>query len=1083
MEQNFIQINIKIVCILSILGFCLTLAAFGQSHSDHIRGVVYDSSTGEALRNVSVSVDNTTVSTTADGRFEIEISKGDFILTASHVGYHQKTLVFTVEDTIRAITIHLEQRENVLQEVEVSTGYQQLSRERITGSFEHVDNELFNSRVGQTVLQRLDGRVSGLLFINPDGGVLNVRGRNTIFSNDQPLIVVDNFAYDGDIGLINPADIEDISVLKDAAAASIWGARAGNGVIVIRTKRGGINQRTSIDYSTFLGVKGKPDLFNKPVLNSAEFIEFERQLFDLGAYAAAERLAFPTPFTPVVELLIARRDGHITTEEMEGQINILKGYDVRNDFTQHFYTNTYQQQHAVNLRGGSGAANWYYGAGYDRNVGGNVNYQDSRLSLRANNSFQIHPDVVINNQFTFTQSTNTDRFLPGGLTYNAFTLGSGGRTAYPYARLMDEGGGHLALEKDWRQHFKDLAFDRGLNNWDYFPLTELLDNESERVVGSTDFLINPSLIYKPFDFLNISLNYQYQKYVRRDQTQRSAESYDVRSLINRYTQVDNDGSIHRPIPDGDILMTGNQEMRSHQGRLQVGYTNDWGADGLDAIIGIEVRDKWTYGNSSQLYGYQEKGLIHNGALDFQSRFRFYDSALSGQIPRGESLVDLTNRFLSYYGNVAYNIKGRYVISGSTRVDKSNMFGVSTNRRMVPLWSLGALWHIHDEPFIDNTLFSRLSVRATYGVNGNVSDAVGITTLAYRGQAFLSNLTQAAIVTPPNNSLRWEKNQNINIGLDFVLGQNDISGSIEYYVKKNTDLLSQADINPVMGLGDLGGKSVYFGNVASTKGYGLDVTLSVNSIASGSFKWIPSILFSLARTKVEDYFAELTTANQYINANTTVTPRIGYPVFSVFSYPWAGLDPSDGQPRGLLNGEISKDYTAIGASSIETLVYHGPAQAPVFGSLRNAFSYKNFHLAININYRFGYYYRRTAVPYSSIVNSWTGHSDFSLRWKQPGDELHTDFPAFSYPVNTAGFNFYAGSSARIEKGDHIRLQDIQLGYNLIIHKKRSGTNNFNIRINANNIGYIWLANSQREDPFSENNIRQRATYTLGVMMKF
>src|SRR5690606_8437783 len=179
-------------------------------------------------------------------------------------------------------------------------------------------------------------------------------------------------------------------------------------------------------------------------------------------------------------------------------------------------------------------------------------------------------------------------------------------------------------------------------------------------------------------------------------------------------------------------------------------------------------------------------------------FRKYDIPLGRLIPHGTGLTDHVTRFLSYYSNAAYSYKKRYTASISGRIDKSNMFGVKTNQRMIPLWSAGVSWALSEEPFFDSGLLSKLKLRATYGYNGNVSEEVGITTISF-SSANLTGARQARIASPPNENLRWEKSRMINLGVDFELKDKSLSGSLEYYNKKNTDLLSRTMIDPTAGL--------------------------------------------------------------------------------------------------------------------------------------------------------------------------------------------------------------------------------------------------------------------------------------------
>src|SRR5690606_27522211 len=212
---------------------------------------------------------------------------------------------------------------NYIEEVEVvSTGYQSIPKERATGSFAHVNSEMLNRNPSMNILSRLDGITNGLLLDqntgNPDR--ISVRGRSTLFSSTRPLIVVDNFPFEGDISNISPNDIESVTVLKDAAAASIWGVRSGNGVIVITTKKA--KDRFRIDFSSNLLVAKKPDLFYAKQMSSSEFIDVEKLLFEQGEYDRDINTIYKN-ISPVVNLLHQQRLGELSEDEVEAELDKL----------------------------------------------------------------------------------------------------------------------------------------------------------------------------------------------------------------------------------------------------------------------------------------------------------------------------------------------------------------------------------------------------------------------------------------------------------------------------------------------------------------------------------------------------------------------------------------------------------------------------------------------------------------------------------------------------------------------------------------------------------------------------------------
>lgn len=973
-----------------------------------------------------------------------------------------------------------------IEEVVVSTGYQQIPKERATGAFEHINRETIDRRMHQNILEQLNGRVAGVLLEAPvvnDRFVpkVNVRGRNTIFSNDQPLYVVDNLAYDGDITLINANDIESITVLKDAAAASIWGARAGNGVIVITTRKGKPVNSPEIMLNTNFAWSEKPDLYAISSISSSDFIDFEMLMFEKGYYKTFETRPYPLAFTPVVETLIDIREKRITEQEGMQKINSWRSRDARSDAGSFLYRNKVSKQYGFSLSGGNTGLRYYLGVNYDGTNEEKIKNDNNRLSIRSNNSYTIGA-LELGANLVFAQRKRNVLYAPGVTDFASFSLGSG-KTLYPYASFLDGNGDYASLPMDLRYTFKDAAEAKGLADWSFVPLNELLHNPSESRDQGIDYLFNPSLRYTILPGLNIRLNYQYQQTATTSETFRDRYSYDVRNTVNHYAQIDAAGKVIFPVPYESILNKGQSVNKSQQFRGHIDFSRTIGQiHDINMLVGYEVRDILGSSNSGTVYGYSSRGL-QSTPVDYVTSYKYYDSSSKGKIQDRVSLSSTTNRFLSYFANASYAYDGRYIVSGSARVDKSNLFGVKFNNRMVPLWSAGTLWHIHKESFYHVNWLPMLSLRATYGYNGNVSDQVGITTIQF-SSSLLTNENQARVVNPPNDQLRWEKNRNINLALDFGALGNRLTGSIEYFDKLNTDLLSSADIDPTTGLGNLMGKSTYLGNVATTSGQGMDLSIHSRNIEHRYFGWESSLVLSIAKTKVEKYFSQTATASSYIGSHRSVTPIEGYPVYAVLSYPSAGLNPETGAARGYVDGAVSNDYRAILNAAPTSLTYHGPSVAPYFGGLSNTISYKDISLSFNINYRFGSYFKRNTIAYSDLLNKWSGHADYGLRWQKSGDEQYTTVPAFEYPLNSSAQSFYLGSSDLVEKADYIGIHDAYLEYRLTGRFVTSNKiKSLKVRLHATNLGYLWRANSRHIDPFYQDIIKQGRTFTFGLNMNF
>ncbi|HVS96320.1 MAG TPA: TonB-dependent receptor plug domain-containing protein, partial [Puia sp.] len=256
------------------------------------------------------------------------------------------------------LTIILRSRPRALIEaVVVHTGYQDVKRKSSTGSFDEVNTDLLSRRVSTNILDRIDGVTSGVLFnknVVPavNQSAITIRGRSTIYANPNPLIVVDNFPYPGDINNINPEDVESITVLKDAAAAAIWGAFSGNGVIVITTKKGKVSEQPRFSFTSSLTAGARPDLYYQKILSPADYIDIENYLWNNHFYDNLLLSPQYPALSPAVEIFAASRNHLISSSDSTAQIDALKNVDTRRDLGKYFYRPSLNTQYTLNVTGG-----------------------------------------------------------------------------------------------------------------------------------------------------------------------------------------------------------------------------------------------------------------------------------------------------------------------------------------------------------------------------------------------------------------------------------------------------------------------------------------------------------------------------------------------------------------------------------------------------------------------------------------------------------------------------------------------------------------------------------------------------------
>ncbi|HEY1023821.1 MAG TPA: SusC/RagA family TonB-linked outer membrane protein [Sphingobacteriaceae bacterium] len=1031
--------------LLSLHGMCRA--------QTRITGKVISAGDGNPLPGAAVKIKGSTSGVSADslGRFTLTASDPEVTFQVSFIGYKTKEQKVQLPHG-SLLVISLDEDEHSLKEVVVSTGYQSVPKERATGSFTLADEKLLNRRVSTDLLSRLEDVVPGLVFNRKGGSDISIRGQSTLYANARPLIVIDNFPYDGDLDNINPNDVASVTVLKDAAAASIWGSRAGNGVIVITTKKGKLTGTPKVTFNTNVTVGEKPDLFYQPRMSTADFIETERMLFNRGYYNSTESSLFKTALTPAVELLIAQRDGQVSAAAANTQLEAWKQLDVRNDFEKYLYRNSVNRQHSLSLSGGAGNQRYYVSAGFNRNLDNLRRNGYSRVSLNANSSYSLLKQKL--ELTTGLYYVNSQRDLNNGGP-NSLVLVPGS-SLYPYARLTDGSGGYMSTIRDYRSGYIEtaLAQQPELLDWKYSPLQdlELADNTST----GTDYRVNAGLRYKILPGLQAEALYQYQRNFSEGRNLQSEDSYYTRNEINMFTSLVN-GVLTRAVPEGGILDLTGGTTTAHNVRGQLNYNRNWKLNQVSALIGAELRDMHMVNATSRLYGYDTE---HATAIpvDYVTRFASYVNPSSFRtITNNDSRSDLIDRYLSYYANAAYTYKGRYTISASARIDKSNLFGVQSNQRSVPLWSAGVSYVLSDEDFYKFSFLPYLKMRVTYGYNGNISKSISAyTTARYTTGAYQTFLPYATIINPPNPELRWERVGMLNMGIDFGTRNNVLNGSIDYYRKKGTDLIGDTPFPPSTGI------TSFRGNTADTKGQGVDLVLNSRNI-QGNFSWQTNFLFSYAADKVTDYKVKASASNYVQFSEGSVFPLEGKPLYSIYSYRWAGLNPQNGNPQGYVNGEVSTSYAQIiSGTAPETMVHHGPSRPVTFGALRNTFSWKNLSFSANISYRLGYYFRRASVNYSSVLTGKGGHGDYYLRWQKPGDELLTNVPSMPASASFARDNLYLYSEALVEKGDHIRLQDVNISYDFT-NIPQLPFARAQLYVYANNLGLLWKANDAGIDP--------------------
>ena len=1049
-----------------------------NSTQEIVKGTVTDED-GTPLLGVTILVKGTRSGTTTDfdGKFTINTKKGD-VLVFSYLGYAN---VETTVDGRIFYDIKMISSAEELEGVEIfSTGYQKISKERATGSFAKIDNEVLERKIDQSIIGKIAGEAPGVQFdpfIQEKNSIgLVIRGRSSINATTEPLVVVDGFAISGGFNTINPSDVESITILKDAAATSIWGIRAANGVLVITTKKGKKNSKLSINASVNSSVTLKQDIFEAPYGDPSTQVDYQIALFDFEQFSQPRDLFDGTlnefslfQTNAVRENLLRLQRGDIDIATADARINALRNNDGREEYSRLFLRQRLWNQYNLSVSGGSDKYNFNSSFVYNQNKGAIVNDKSDQfiLNLVANYKLTNKLQARFSSNISQTKRENGIGIGPVDYIIN-----------YPlFERIVDDNGNYLPMRNGVNIESSQLAQRQGYP----YPWTFNLKQESDNVDNTsttTDIRIQTGLNYEIAEGLKIDLSYQYLWSSFFGRNLLNENIFTTRNLVNSFAQVDNNGQvIETPVPLGALLDISTRSTTDNTFRGQLNYSKSFkdGLHNIDAIAGYEVRKQITEFNRDRKFGYNDQSLIFT-----QPNFNtLYPSPIFGGqrlINPNSRLIFNENRFLSYYVNGAYNFDKRYTISGSVRLDDTNLFGASEEFRNTPLFSVGLKWNITHENYFNSKFFDNLNFRATFGSGGNVDRNTSPFLVARQGRdqgSFLNNYL--TISNPPNPTLRLEKTKTLNLGLDFSMANNRIYGSVEYYNRNSEDLLARRNISPTYGL------SSSFLNVAELYNRGFDIDLGLRIIDIKDFKFETRILYSQNENKItridESNPGEIFLFTQY-DANSFV---VGDPIDNFYSFRYAGLD-TEGNPSFFNeNNDIIEVGGDIGA--IEALKSEGSRSPTQTGSLTNTASYKNISLRVLTVYSGGNRFRfeRNFDPRFFPTNV---YSDYVSRWQQPGDERLTDVPRLSSPneTQTPLYLYLNESDRNTDDASYIRLAQVNLSYqfpqNLV---EKLSMSSFALSLQADNLK-VWNFNKWDVDPISRT-LPIPPTFTLNLTATF
>ena len=823
----------------------MLLIAMTTQAQKTVTGTVTDSK-GEPLYGVTVTVKSGKAAAVTDlnGRYTLKVDADDAVLVFRFIG--MEPYQASVKG-VSTINVKLQDQTTQLAEtVVVSTGYQRLSRERSTAAFGFVDSTKLNRVMHRDLVSALEGQVAGLrMDINPNTGESNpiLRGVGT-FSNSvgtKPLLVVDDMATDLELSEINPYDVESVTVLKDAAAASIYGALAANGVIVITTKQGK-SDKTTVNVNADWYIATKPNFDAMHYASTSDIIDYETNVYNArvkssGSYQTLFSSFGNNYYSPVYQLYRDQAEGRISQADVDNTLNQWRQNDYYEQYRDLAWRTAITQRYNVSLSQKSKESNHFASFNYEHDKNRALNDHSNVFSIYLKSNFRLakwlNIKLGIDTRFSNSQSANG--------SYTSYTLqeryaqiedAQGNRVYTPYVNLGGYAGSSLNGSRI--REVQEMGID-GLMPYSF----NVLDALDESLTKSRNVRMRPfiNLEAKFLKWFKYNVMFQYEWAQSRSEQYDSQDTYLMRMTHNAF--IDQSGT--STLPGGGRYKQQTNNSRRYTFRNQLAFDRSFldAQHNVNAIMGLELRENRSPRLIDQvMFGYNDTALT-SVRMDWQSlatdgwQSLVYDGTQRFTGGPAASQSETFHRYASFYANVGYNYLYRYNLTGSIRWDEADLFGLDTRDQHHPLWSVGAGWNLSEEEWMKNlSWLDFLKFRITYGVNGNV-DQSSTTYFVARYRTLNVDPTNTQYLNYsddnlPNPQLRWEKTSTFNVGFDYRLLNNLLSGSLEFYNRVGDDLLVTKYLDST-----LGATSRVINN-GKMRNQGIELSLTGNLIRKGDW---------------------------------------------------------------------------------------------------------------------------------------------------------------------------------------------------------------------------------------------------------
>ncbi len=1049
--------------------------------------------------------------TNVDGNFTFAASTND-TLVFSYVG--MKTKELQVQPNLYVV---LMEDTEMLQEF-VVTGMQQVDKRLFTGATNKLQAEDVKLDGLPEISRALEGRAAGVSVQNVSGTFgtaprIRVRGATSIYGSSNPLWVVDGVIMEdvtevssddlssGDaitlvssaIAGLNPDDIESFQILKDGSATSIYGARAMAGVIVVTTKKGkaGTNK---ISYIGEYSVRLKPQYRDFNIMNSQEQMGVYREMENNGYLNFAEsfRASESGVYGRMYHLINSydpASGSYGIANTPEARNSYLRQAEYRNtDWFDRLFNNSLSQNHAVSMSSGTQKASYYTSLSVLNDPGWSKQSEVNRYTTNVNALYNIFDNLSLN---LIGNGSYRKQRAPG-------TLSQG----------VDVVSGEVKRDFDINPYSYALNTSRALDPdadyiRNYAPFNILNELENNYIdLNVVDLRFQGELKWKLFRKLEASALYAYkysstiQSHLIKDFSNQAMAYRAMDDATMRdanpwlYTDPDNPNSLPVVVlPNGGIYKETKYSMNSYDFRGTLNYNDVYNEIHIVNLFGgAEVNSVDRNNTRFDGVGMQyEMGMLP--AFDYK-----YFKQLSEENGQYYNMGLTRGRQISFFGTGTYSYQGRYIINGTVRYEGSNKLGKSRDARWLPTWNISGAWNAHEESFFESLrpTVSNLTLKASYSLTADRGPASvtnsRVVIGSYNPWRPFAGVKESGLQIEDleNSELTYEKKHELNIGIDLGFINNRINLAADWYKRDNFDLIGLIN---TMGVG---GQITKFANIASMESHGIEFALSTKNLLTRDFSWNTNFIFSNAKNEVTELDANTRVIDMITGTGFTMK---GYPVRSLFSMDFQGLT-EEGLPT-FINEKGETTITDINFQEREIkdhLIYEGPTDPTITGSFGNILRYKNFRLNAFMTYSFGNVIRLDPVFSNEYSDLDATPKEFKNRWTLPGDENVTDVPVIAdrrlnnrYSELAYAYNAYNYSSARVAKGDFIRLKEVSFSYDfpkeMISRLKMS---DLSLKVQATNLFLVYAdekLNGQDPEFFNTGGVAAPVPKQFTLTLRF